>query len=95
MKSKTVEYIKIDSASNVSISWREHRLQVTGFDTDSCQGFDFELYCRDDQLFKDQGYAMQQVAEEVAKRYPDRFFEVASEKGFVLPEKEESEEAEE
>ena len=39
MKSKTVEYIKIDSASNVSISWREHRLQVTGFDTDSCQGF--------------------------------------------------------
>ena len=90
MKSKTVEYIKIDRATAVEVSWREHSLQVKGIDADSGRGFDFELYCHDDKLFEGQGYAMEKIAEELAKRYPDRMRNVA-EKYFKIGELDESE----
>ena len=90
MKSKTVEYIKIDRATAVEVSWREHSLQVKGIDADSGRGFDFELYCHDDKLFEGQGYAMEKIAEELAKRYPDRMRDVA-EKYFKIGELDESE----
>ena len=90
MKTKIIEYIKIDLATAVDISWREHSLKVTGFDTDSGKGFDIELYCHDDKLFNGQGYAMERVAEELAKRYPDRMRDVA-EKYFKIGELDESE----
>ena len=90
MKSKTVEYIKIEKAAGVEISWREHSLQVKGFDTDSGSAFDFELYCHDDKLFNGQGYAMERVAEELAKHYPDRMRDIA-EKHFKIGELDESE----
>jgi hypothetical protein len=90
MKTKIIEYIKIDRAAAVEISWREHSICVQGFDPDSGKGFDFELYSHDDKLFNGQGYAMERVAEELAKRYPDRMRDVA-EKYFKIGELDESE----
>jgi hypothetical protein len=90
MKSKTVEYIKVDQATAVDISWREHSLKVTGFDTDTGQGFDFELYCHDDKLFNNQGYSMQCVAEGLSKRFPDRFADIAGKAGFTAKPSEDS-----
>ena len=83
MKSKTVEYIKIDRATAVDISWREHSLKVTGFDTDCGKGFDFELYCHEDRLFNNQGYAMEQIAHKLFELYPERFKDVADKAGYI------------
>ena len=83
MKTKTVEYIKIDRGTAVDIHWREHSLQVAGFDADSGKGFDFELYCHENTLFNGQGYAMEQIATQLFKLYPERFKDVANEAGFV------------
>ena len=91
MKSKIVEYIKIDRATCLDISWREHNVKVTGFDADCGKGFDFELYCHDNTLFNNQGYSMQCIAEALFERFPDRFKDVAESSGYTAKPSEDSE----
>ena len=83
MKTKIVESIKIDRATAVEVSWREHSVNITGFDTDSGKGFDFELYCHDNTLFNGQGYGMEQIATQLFNLYPERFKDVADKAGYI------------